>query len=233
MALVSVFGCTFPMPVGWDGGAARTGLRTFSREIASIRHDRGWELVRVALSRILATDPDEFRFTRVCDGCGHPRHGKPRLLGNRDIDFNLSHAGTLALVAVSLECAVGVDVEIRTRDMEACAAWVASPDERSDPAGTVGTWVKKEALLKADGRGLSIAMREVDLDCLPGRTQVKELQVPEPGLSETYIAALAGVGAESLEVEWRDIVELCLPRACRRSGQGVGRTGPRNIAGPG
>lgn len=91
--------------------------------------------------------------------------GKPRLPGG-ELQFNLSHSGDLALVAVSASRPVGVDVErvepgrdfvalaeraLAEEDSEAVRA--AAPGDRS--AIFYAAWVRHEARLKCLGAGLT------------------------------------------------------------------------------
>jgi len=104
----------------------------------------------------------------------HPRnlvfavgaHGKPHLPGAR-LEFNLTHSHELALIAVSVSGAVGVDVERRARrplDLPAMARRVLSPAEQEwlvrrpqaqRNAAFLRLWTCKEAVSKAAGSGFS------------------------------------------------------------------------------
>ncbi|MBI4876600.1 MAG: 4'-phosphopantetheinyl transferase superfamily protein [Acidobacteria bacterium] len=146
---------------------------------------RRFLLSHLALRRILGGG---VRFER------DPR-GKPRLQGG-ELRFNLSHSGSLALVAVSRDCEVGVDVEQVRRNVkvELVARRFFAPGEMatlqglSEPARTEAffrCWVRKEAYLKAAGTGLTDALREIDAGQMPGWS-IADLEVP-PG----YVAAVA------------------------------------------
>jgi 4'-phosphopantetheinyl transferase len=93
--------------------------------------------------------------------------GKPRLQGESGdgLQFNLSHSGGLALVAVTERRAAGVDVETiaprenlgalaqRFLPAEAAAAVrAAAPDQQLD--AFYAAWVRHEARLKCLGTGL-------------------------------------------------------------------------------
>jgi 4'-phosphopantetheinyl transferase len=95
-------------------------------------------------------------------------NGKPRLApgATADLRFNLSHSGNMALIAVRLGHEVGVDVEeLRPGvDGETIARDIFGAPERpamaAFPAGKPGeaffrTWVRREALAKASGRGIA------------------------------------------------------------------------------
>ncbi len=98
-------------------------------------------------------------------------HGKPELaphLGSQ-IRFNLSHSGSEALIALTLDHDVGIDIEHGHDhfDLLELAETVFSPRERArlaaaDPARHrtlfYQHWVAKEAYIKALGGGLSIPL---------------------------------------------------------------------------
>lgn len=114
--------------------------------------------VRLILSAFIGLDP---RSIRIAIGVW----GKPYLLGPGP-NFSLSHDGDLALVAVTRQGPIGVDVErvrsglelaafarplVRARDV-ACIDALA-PEERS--RGWFKAWTRLEAAAKAAGKGLS------------------------------------------------------------------------------
>lgn len=99
-------------------------------------------------------------------------HGKPRLAGtapDRGLVFNVSHSGDRALIAVGLDLALGVDLEIRRplTQIESLVERCFAPSERdywrSLPApDRLATffdfWTRKEAFIKAVGRGLGLGL---------------------------------------------------------------------------
>lgn len=98
------------------------------------------------------------RITNVCPRCGGP-HGAVRLSGV-PARASIAYAGGFALAGV-VDCgvadAVGIDAERgRPRD----AAGLARVLDAGRPA-TLGDWVRVEAVLKADGRGLRVDPAEV------------------------------------------------------------------------
>ncbi len=131
-------------------------------------------LLRLVLSRYVGTRPDEVAFE---NGPG----GKPRLADRPSPRFNLSHADDLALVAVSLDREVGVDVE-RIREigsLRALAESCFSPAERTALASVAGSqrleaafagWTRKEAFLKVLGEGLARPLDSFDVTLVPGES---------------------------------------------------------------
>jgi 4'-phosphopantetheinyl transferase len=132
--------------------------------------------------------------------------GKPRLAGDRgadDIHFNLAHSGSIALIAVTAGCDVGVDVErIRAaghveqiarryfHPAESQAILSAVPSARD--AVFLRCWTGKEAVLKAIGSGVtgSLASFRVPTD----EFQAARIALPGPlstGCSHCWLYALA------------------------------------------
>lgn len=96
-------------------------------------------------------------------------HGKPFLRGVAGVvqpTFNVAHSHGIILIALSAVGEVGVDVEFMDRTVElndvARAAFHVDEVARVEQAGSLEErlevfyrcWTRKEALLKADGRGL-------------------------------------------------------------------------------
>jgi 4'-phosphopantetheinyl transferase len=104
--------------------------------------------------------------------------GKPELPGETSLKFSLSHSKSIAVLAVDHAQPVGVDVE----DVRPIEAEVAdghfSATELSDLRGLQGDawltgfyrcWTRKEAILKAEGVGLSRALDSFDVSLLPDK----------------------------------------------------------------
>jgi 4'-phosphopantetheinyl transferase len=143
---------------------------------ASFRFDRDrrrFSTARAALRHIIGAylrrPPQHIR---LCYGA----HGKPHLSleEGAGIDFNVAHSDALALVALTQERPVGVDLErIRPEIVtDALAAATLSPAEtvlfyslapekRADAFFSI--WTRKEAYLKATGDGLSRSLDEIEI----------------------------------------------------------------------
>lgn len=141
-------------------------------------------------------------------------HGKPRLDGAQahlGLQFNLSHSGFLGLVGWSWRRAIGVDIE-QWRAMHDEAALVRryfSPYEitayEALPAAErrqafFEIWTRKEAFVKAVGRGLALPLDSFDV-ALGAGTAARLLRVTEPaGGSGWTLAAPELAGEVSLAV---------------------------------
>ena len=146
-----------------------------------------------ALRRILAVHlPGSAAEVEIVAG----EHGKPRLATD-GLEFNLSHSGEIALVAVSTEYAVGVDVEwVRAdRDPVALAERALGPDDvravrEAEPAERDlvfhRLWARHEARLKCLGIGVF----------RPSLLETDALAVQDLEVAPGYAAALAVAAAE-------------------------------------
>ncbi len=139
------------------------------------RHRRRFIAARAALRAVLAgylgQGPREIRFH-------YGEHGKPHLGDPRPLEFNLAHSGELALIAVAGTHAVGVDVELerdrvsdegiaeRFFSASEVAALGSLPAEQRQ-AAFFRCWTRKEAFLKATGKGLIFGLDQFSVSLLP------------------------------------------------------------------
>lgn len=109
--------------------------------------------------------------------------GKPYLVDRSDIQFNLSYSQDRFAIAVARDTPIGIDIEhLRTiEDADALAALHYSLSERTALATQaigseefdrifLGVWTRKEAFLKALGRGLG-DLPLAEIDCGAFRTE--------------------------------------------------------------
>ena len=132
-------------------------------------------LLRRILARTVGIDPKCLVFT-------YGAHGKPALdqeWQGRTISFNVSHSHNVALVAVSIERAVGVDVEQIKQNVEceSLAQRFFSPNEwvqlmslpkENRRQAFFNVWARKEAFIKAVGKGISLGLDQFDVSLRPG-----------------------------------------------------------------
>jgi 4'-phosphopantetheinyl transferase len=135
------------------------------------RHGGRYMQAHCALRRIVASAvgsaPDRLDFVTT-------EAGKPRLSLESCFDFSLSHSGPLALIATSKTRRIGVDIEVRRNidDLSGVARALMSERElrnfeNAKPQDQrrvfFDLWTRKEALLKATGRGFLEDPRSCDL----------------------------------------------------------------------
>jgi 4'-phosphopantetheinyl transferase len=119
---------------------------------------------------------------------GTREHGKPHLVSSPEVRFNLSHSREMALVAVTRDADVGVDIErIRPLAEYAAIARRYFPAGYTEPRNVrefFGNWTRFEAMLKAHGSGLYGA----------GSTPEGEWTVTELAIGPRFAAALVVAG---------------------------------------
>jgi len=141
-------------------------------------------------------------------------YGRPSLMPPQALDFNWSHSGQQALVAIARGIALGVDLErIRPRPsaMDIARryfaadelAWLETVD---DPAARelafLRLWTSKEAVLKAHGRGIAFGLDRLSIDLRPAQPRLRRLedenaaqwQLHAVPIGDGYLGALAWRG---------------------------------------
>ena len=155
-------------------------------------------------------------------------NGKPALstdLSKRRMDFNLSHSEDLALVAVTWERKVGVDLERIRQGISSqviarqyfsrseVAELLGLPSEQRE-VGFFNCWTRKEAYIKAQGLGLSLPLESFDVSVSSNEPVILRATRPDPQeatrwtllslqVSPDYAAALATQG-QGLEFRFWD-----------------------------
>jgi 4'-phosphopantetheinyl transferase len=141
----------------------------------STRYIVGRAGLRRLLSARLGVPADAIAFETTA-------YGKPMLAACHapaDLQFNVSHSGDIVVYALAQGRAVGIDVEaIETRvDRDSIArdyfsvaehAAYAALDPAIRPIAFMNCWTRKEAFIKAVGKGLSYPLRSFDVSLTPG-----------------------------------------------------------------
>lgn len=139
--------------------------------------------LRDVLTRYLGGEPAQFKF--FVNSFGRPS------LKDHEFEFNLSHSADFALVALTLNRKIGVDVERIRSGISAhviarqyfskieVAELEALPLELRERAFFVG-WTRKEAYIKAQGMGLSLGLDSFDVSITPDRPAVLRATRPNP-----------------------------------------------------
>ena len=139
----------------------------------------GRGLLRHILSRYLDREPDQLRFC-------YNTYGKPTLTeetGAEGLCFNLSHSHGIALYAVTRHREIGVDIEYFRPDVEVEklaerffspreAAVLRALPEHLRKEGFFNCWTRKEAYIKAEGKGMAIPLSAFDVSLTPGEPAV-------------------------------------------------------------
>ncbi len=164
--------------------------------------------------------------------------GKPMLRDpTAGLQFNLSHAGDYALIAVARSREVGIDIEqVRDVDMATLAQAMFSPRELSALAATAQPyrlqafyrgWTRKESFLKALGRGLDFPAAQFDVNLVADTPQVLltcsavpgergPWTISTPATPAGYIAAITVQGSDftTEQLSLRDIRQFRFDIGC-------------------
>ncbi len=122
--------------------------------------------LRGILAGYLQRAPEELSFSVN-------EYGKP-FLADHELEFNLSHSGDYALIAVTRGRNIGIDVEqiLAEVEIEELARRNFSPREVTELTalppeqrlnGFFNCWTRKEAYIKAQGLGLSLPLDSFDV----------------------------------------------------------------------
>ena len=190
----------------------------FRRDRRSFVVRRG--LLRLILGRYLGMKPGELLFD--CN-----RYGRVELADGHNMSglrFNLSHSGEAVIYAITRDREVGIDIEDphRVIDMELMVRRNCSQREKADlqvvspelrRQAFFNCWTRKEAYIKARGKGLAIALNRFTVSLIPGEPSI--LLNTEEGAEETarwtfkdispgggYIAAVIAEGNDWCIRDW-------------------------------
>ena len=140
-------------------------------------------VLRNILGRYLHCDPAELTFHLN-------QYGKPALVDST-LEFNLSHSGDLALIAVTQRRKIGVDVERIRQGISShviarqyfskseIAELQSLPLEQRETAFFT-CWTRKEAYIKAHGLGLALPLESFDVSLTPEQPAILRATRPDP-----------------------------------------------------
>lgn len=164
------------------------------------RFVRARTAMRRVLGRRLGVAPHAVAFS-------YGSNGKPSLAEYPGLHFNLSHSGELAVLALCEDGEVGVDLEsvrrrgpvlpVARRFFSADeAAAVAAADGVAQVAIFLRIWTRKEAVIKATGRGMGVDIRAIAVGSTPCAPRLRvdfdhrELLLADLDLGAGHLAAL-------------------------------------------
>jgi 4'-phosphopantetheinyl transferase len=178
---------------------------------------------RHVLGLRLGLTASELEIVRRCWRCGSSDHGRPSLI-DAPCDFSVSASGGTAVIAVA-DHRVGVDLEVvppagsasmiipgraLTTGESVLVASLSPPDQERM---FLRMWAIKEAVLKAEGSGLSIEPNLVDTTAvatnsvgqvsLAGHRWSVRTIAPPGAAKDDVVVALAG--SEELLMLWRSV----------------------------
>lgn len=188
-----------PRLLGMLDEIERGRYANYRREVDKLRFLTGRTLIRTVASIRMGVEPEEVVLDSSCFDCGKP-HGKPRVVAEGAPEVSISHSGDRVALAVTKGAPVGVDVEeVRAAEVDDLANITFSAAEidtfRAVPAaerrGAFFTyWARKEAVLKATGKGMSIVMSKLTLTGYDEPPQVLDSAAPEVDVASVHMADL-------------------------------------------
>jgi 4'-phosphopantetheinyl transferase len=155
-------------------------------------------LLRHILASYLDRSPRGIHF-------GYAAQGKPFLPEYPELRFNLSHAADLVIIGVTRGRELGLDVESLFSEAvmnEVSNRVLSHPErlvfDRLDASQRrewfVRLWTRKEAYIKADGRGMSLPLEHIDVSSRLGRVRLLGESPGEWSLSPEWTIRAIPVG---------------------------------------
>jgi 4'-phosphopantetheinyl transferase len=193
-------------------------FEAYRQEADKRRFLTGRVLAKTVAAARLGLAVETVKFDATCEDCGKP-HGRPRIPG-ADLTLSISHSGDLIGIAATPSVPVGLDVETATRRADdGLIEYALSPVEAEhlaglDPAEKAAAffvyWTRKEAVMKATGKGLRIPLQSITFSRYdePARLAVSGDPALDPATTrlvdlkaaDGYRAAIAVLTTEELSV---------------------------------
>ena len=126
----------------------------------------------------------------------YTEHGRPYILNS--FDFNISHSGDMVVFSAITCAQVGVDIEqIKPadfnlmRDQFTTREWYKVVNNGGALADFYRIWVRKEALLKASGLGLTIPLDQIDTSGDTISLDGTDWHLQDVQIADGYMTAIA------------------------------------------
>lgn len=166
-------------------------------------------VLRIILSHYCLIEPEVHQF-------GYNQYGKPFLIDNDWLRFNISHSGDRVLFGFSLNLELGVDIEYdkpfesaheiveRFFSTQEKTQFRSLPDHMKN-LSFLKCWTRKEAYIKALGMGMSLPLDAFSVSFIPGKPaclletghdmQAKDRwTIKEVNVGNGYVAAVSVEG---------------------------------------
>ena len=184
--------------IDWLSSDERARMRRFGNDALRARYLIGRASLRWVLAQTIGGTPQAVMIERG------PR-GRPQLGAAAAIDFNVSHTADVALIGVSREGRIGVDIERADRVIQSSrlARRVLTDRERAALPATddairrriLRLWTCKEALAKATGDAMSAPFGRLDIETEPA---LRLVDGPPPYHPRDFVLFAAAVPEEYL-----------------------------------
>ena len=195
-------------------------LNSFPLDIKSkiLRFSRWQDAQASLLGKVLLKKGlDDFNLDSNLSKLKYTNYGRPYIEGA--LDFNIAHSGNYVVCAFSTIGRIGVDIEevkevsvgeFKNQFLE--EEWNAIINSENIHHSFYAYWTAKEAIIKADGKGLSIPLKNIllkDGKSLLGKAPWHYRAV---ALADNYIMHIASdyqlLNINSIGLEWKDIVNV-------------------------
>jgi 4'-phosphopantetheinyl transferase len=198
----------------------------YRREADKLRFLTGRALIRGVVSQELGIEPSDVVLDSSCFECGKP-HGKPKIVGST-LEVSISHSGDWVALVMTDGAPVGIDVEeVRDAEVDGLAGICFSPPELTtfksipdeDRRGAFFTyWARKEAVLKATGKGMWVVMSKLTLaahdepprvvDSETSEVDITAVRMADLDRGPNYRACMAVFADSSPKIDEHDAKEL-------------------------
>lgn len=142
--------------------------KKFSNPLLQTRYIVSHGRLRHILAQYTQQTPASLVFTKT-------PHGKPFLKPHSVLSFNLSHTGDYMAVAVAQNCQLGIDIEqIKARNNLTALVNKCFSQKEAEYWQQLSSevqiqqfyqyWTRKEAFVKATGLGISLGLKECEID---------------------------------------------------------------------
>nr|WP_170971071.1 4'-phosphopantetheinyl transferase superfamily protein [Ilyomonas limi] len=137
-------------------------------------------------------------------------YGRPYLTNTPD--FNISHSGCFAVCALSFQGKIGVDIEEMKpvsisdfREVFSAAEWNKIINSENSSYWFYHYWTAKEAVIKADGGGLSLPLKYINIDNNKTKTGKKCWFIKNIAIHNNYMLHIATNKAIDKEIELLEV----------------------------
>ena len=201
--MTALFYTYFDKPLGSDLFRSLTNQLP-PDTISKIKKFQKWQDAHACLfGRLLLREMlSSFSIDRDLSNLRYTYYQKP-YFENSDFNFNISHSGKYVVCAGTNQSKLGVDIEeiksINIQDFKEqfhIEEWAQIKDSGNNLAAFYEFWTMKEAIIKADGKGLSIPLKNLNLSNIGNHVKIDQTiwSLQEIHLDEDYVCYLANLG---------------------------------------
>lgn len=166
----------------------RANRYSFEKDRQNFMIARG--ILRILLGRYLNCNPQTIVFT-------YNSFGKPSLKDANPLQFNVSHSHEIVVYAFSYERALGIDVEYcrPNRNIELISRSFSSCEQEQlsqlsgahQLKGFYQCWTRKEAFIKASGKGFSVPLKSFDVSVVKSLPRILRIDEDEVAAQEWFL----------------------------------------------